>query len=107
MNKDDAAALKEGRRKVERKNGSVAADYSDVETISDFQDSDDDRCSTPESQKDTKCSVCARNVNSSDKSLQCDKCNEWCHIKVRDSFVIFIFVICISEICVITFLSTC
>jgi len=58
-----------------------SAEESEVESVSDFQESDDDRCSTPESQKDTKCSVCLRNVNSSDKSLQCDKCNEWCHIK--------------------------
>ncbi len=56
---------------------------SDNDSGSDFneEDDDDDRCSTPESQKDTKCSVCGRNVTSSDKSLQCDECNEWCHIK--------------------------
>ncbi len=32
------------------------------------------------------CSVCNVHVASSDKSLQCDKCNEWCHIKVRCSY---------------------
>ena len=66
------------------------ADDSDVETdseaqsVSDYQassNSEDERCSTPESQKDSRCGVCRRNVNSSDKSLQCDTCSEWCHIK--------------------------
>ena len=62
---------------------------SDNESGSEFNedDDDDDRCSTPESQKDTKCSVCSRNVTSSDKSLQCDKCNEWCHIKAGAIFI--------------------
>ena len=64
---------------------------SDNESGSEFNeddDDDDDRCSTPESQKDTKCSVCSRNVTSSDKSLQCDKCNEWCHIKAGAIFTL-------------------
>ena len=57
---------------------------SEAESVSDYQassNSEDDRCSTPESQKDSRCGVCRRNVNSSDKSLQCDTCSEWCHIK--------------------------
>lgn len=57
---------------------------SEAESVSDYQassNSEDDRCSTPESQKDSRCGVCKRNVNSSDKSLQCDTCSEWCHIK--------------------------
>ena len=57
---------------------------SEVESVSDYQatsNSEDDRCSTPDSQKDAQCVVCTRNVNSSDKSLQCDTCSEWCHIK--------------------------
>merc|ERR1719474_841053 len=57
---------------------------SEAESVSDYQatsNSDDDRVSTPESQKDAQCGVCKRNVNSSDKSLQCDTCSEWCHIK--------------------------
>lgn len=59
------------------------SDLSD-ESVSDYQassNSEDDRCSTPESQKDSCCGVCSRTVNSSDKSLQCDTCSEWCHIK--------------------------
>jgi len=57
---------------------------SEAESVSDYQatsNSDEDRCSTPDSQKDAQCGVCKRNVNSSDKSLQCDTCSEWCHIK--------------------------
>ena len=57
---------------------------SEAESVSDYQatsHSEDDRCSTPDSQKDAQCGVCGRNVNSSDKSLQCDTCSEWCHIK--------------------------
>ena len=60
------------------------SDLSD-ESVSDYQassNSEDERCSTPESQKDSRCGVCSRTVNSSDKSLQCDTCSEWCHIKV-------------------------
>ncbi len=53
----------------------------DSDSGSDIFDDEEDRCPTPESQKDTKCSVCCQNVTSSDKSLQCDQCNEWCHIK--------------------------
>ena len=63
------------------------SDLSD-ESVSDYQassNSEDDRCSTPESQKDSRCGVCSRTVNSSDKSLQCDTCSEWCHIKVCTS----------------------
>ena len=63
---------------------------SEGESVSDYQassNSEDDRCSTPESQKDSRCGVCQRNVNSSDKSLQCDTCSEWCHIKARGSVV--------------------
>ena len=58
---------------------------SEAESVSDYQassNSEDDRCSTPESQKDSRCGVCKRTVNSSDKSLQCDTCSDWCHIKV-------------------------
>ena len=58
---------------------------SEGDSVSDYQassNSEDERCSTPESQKDSKCGVCRRTVNSSDKSLQCDTCSEWCHIKV-------------------------
>ena len=58
---------------------------SEADSVSDYQassNSEDERCSTPESQKDSKCGVCRRTVNSSDKSLQCDTCSEWCHIKV-------------------------
>ena len=61
------------------------SDLSD-ESVSDYQassNSEDERCSTPESQKDSRCGVCSRTVNSSDKSLQCDTCSEWCHIKVK------------------------
>lgn len=84
-----SAAKRETRSKQRKeKSGSTsssaaaaAASDSESGSVSDFQESDDDRCSTPESQKDTKCSVCARIVNSSDKSLQCDQCNQWCHIK--------------------------
>ena len=57
---------------------------SEVESLSDYQltsHSEDERCSTPDSQKDAQCGVCKKNVNSSDKSLQCDTCSEWCHIK--------------------------
>jgi len=58
------------------------SDDSSIGGVSDYVESDSDsRCSTPESQKNTVCSVCNRHVASSDKSLQCDKCNEWCHIK--------------------------
>ena len=60
---------------------------SEAESVSDYQatsDSEDDRCDTPDSQRDAKCAVCARNVNSSDKSLQCDTCSEWCHIKAGE-----------------------
>ena len=65
---------------------------SEAESVSDYQatsNSEDDRCSTPDSQKDSKCVVCQRNVNSSDKSLQCDTCSEWCHIKAGTFFKIF------------------
>lgn len=61
---------------------------SEAESLSDYQvtsHSEDERCSTPESQKDAQCVVCKKNVNSSDKSLQCDTCSEWCHIKARIS----------------------
>ena len=64
------------------------SDLSD-ESVSDYQassNSEDERCSTPESQKDSRCGVCSRTVNSSDKSLQCDTCSEWCHIKVRSAY---------------------
>lgn len=58
---------------------------SEAESLSDYQasslGSEDERSSTPESQKDSKCGVCGKNVNSSDKSLQCDTCGDWCHIK--------------------------
>ena len=59
---------------------------SEAESVSDYQatsnsEDDDDRASTPDSQKDSKCGVCKKSVNSSDKSLQCDTCSEWCHIK--------------------------
>jgi len=74
------------RRRGGKKNGGgnisyAESDDSDAGSVSDYQESDDSRCSTPESQKDTVCSVCNVHVASSDKSLQCDKCNEWCHIK--------------------------
>merc|ERR1719150_1188347 len=57
---------------------------SEAESLSDYQvtsNSEEERCSTPDSQKDAQCGVCKKNVNSSDKSLQCDTCSEWCHIK--------------------------
>ena len=72
-----------GGEKREQKQRTPRSNETESDSDSDFRDSDDDRCSTPESQKDTKCSVCRRHVTSSDKSLQCDNCSEWCHIKAR------------------------
>ena len=75
------------RRELKNKNRTSYRKDLDSEVESDDGvsdvggDMDSDRCSTPESQKNTTCSVCSSNVTSSDKSLQCDKCNEWCHIK--------------------------
>ena len=57
---------------------------SEAESLSDYQvtsNSEEERSSTPDSQKDAQCGVCKKNVNSSDKSLQCDTCSDWCHIK--------------------------
>ena len=63
---------------------------SEAESLSDYQvtsNSEEERCSTPDSQKDAQCGVCKKNVNSSDKSLQCDTCSDWCHIKAGTLFV--------------------
>jgi len=54
---------------------------SDCDSVSGSSNSGEERASTPESQKDSKCGVCRKTVNSSDKSLQCDTCSDWCHIK--------------------------
>ena len=73
---------------------------SEAESVSDYQatsnsEDEDDRASTPDSQKDSKCGVCKKSVNSSDKSLQCDTCSEWCHIKAG-TFLVF------SHLCVLS-----
>ena len=90
-------ARKKRNKNSDRFRGGVDSDIdseSEGESVSDYQassNSEDDRCSTPESQKDSHCGVCKRNVNSSDKSLQCDTCSEWCHIKAGDLTFTFCF----------------
>ena len=76
---------------------------SEAESVSDYQVTSDseeeERSSTPDSQKDAQCGVCKKNVNSSDKSLQCDTCSEWCHIKAGT------FVLCSESKCPRSYLS--
>ena len=76
---------------------------SEAESVSDYQatsnsEDEDDRASTPDSQKDSKCGVCKKSVNSSDKSLQCDTCSEWCHIKAG-TFVFFTLCVLSGSLC--------
>ena len=76
---------------------------SEAESVSDYQVTSDseeeERSSTPDSQKDAQCGVCKKNVNSSDKSLQCDTCSDWCHIKAGTLCFLFVSLhFCLTEI---------
>lgn len=79
-----------GGERRDQKQRPPRSNETESDSDSDFRDSDEDRCSTPESQKDTKCSVCRFHVTSSDKSLQCDNCSEWCHIKARKNIFLYL-----------------